>query len=367
MNFPKNKVNGGLNRMKRLLLKSISVVMFILLIGIIAGCGSSDDTSGEVEADNSSNEDQEVSTGEAERTLKITHVGSEDHVLNLSSIKFKEEVEKNSDGRITVDIYPAMQLGGEADMMEQMKNGSLDIAPITVATLSSRSESFNAWLMPYVFDGLEGAYEMTTTDIGQDILHSLSEDEGVMPLDYWMIPPRHISSPHKLETLDDFKGKKIRITPAQAIGDFYEALGAVPTAMEQQEIYNALQTGVMDGMDSDLESVIVNRFFEIAEYLNLTRHHHWTMGVMFSEKTWNELSDEDREIVQNAVKESADFSYEYVLESENKFKDELEEKGVEVVEFKEVDEIKEAAATVHEQYSSNPLIEEFIELAKELN
>lgn len=341
--------------MKKGIFKFMFLTLLVLSFGIFAGCGS-DDTS----------DDNESTNNEVERTLKITHVGSEDHVLNLSSEIFKEEVEKNSEGRIEVELFPAMQLGGESDMMEQMKNGSLDIAPITVATLASRSESFNAWLMPYTFEDLEGAYEMTESDIGEEILNSLSEDEGVIPLDYFMIPPRHISSPEKIETLDDFKGKKIRITPAEAIGDFYEALGAVPTAMEQQEIYNALQTGVIDGMDSDLESVIVNRFFEISENLNLTRHNHWTMGVLFSEKVWDELSEEDRDIVQDAVKEASEFSYEYVLESEDKFKNDLEENGVEIVEFKEMDEIKKIAEEVHEEYSSNPLIEEFMNNAKNL-
>ncbi|MFD1929218.1 TRAP transporter substrate-binding protein [Sporosarcina siberiensis] len=340
--------------MRKKYFRATLLSVLILSLLVIAGCG-----------DTAKSGDNDGNNENAERTLKITHIGSDDHVLNLTSKKFKEEVEKNTNGRIKVEIYPRMQLGGEADMMEQMKNGSLDMAQITVATLSSRSESFNAWLMPYAVDGLEVAYEMTNSEIGKDILNSLPEGEGVVPLGYSMIPPRHISSPQEITKMSDFKGMKIRISPAQAIGDFYKALGAVPTAMEQQEIYNALQTGVIDGMDSDLESVIVNRFFEISENLNLTRHHHWTMGVLFSEKIWSELSDGDQEIVQEAVDAASTFSYEYTLESENKFKGELEEKGVKIVEFQEMDEIRKVAEQVHEKYSSNPLIAEFIKIAKD--
>src|SRR5690625_993078 len=299
--------------MRNILSKMLLVMVFIFILAVISACGNSNND-GE-NSNSNSNDNDKATSNEVEKTLKITHVGSEDHVLNLSSIRFKEEVEEMSEGRIEVEIYPAMQLGGETDMMEQMKNGSLDISLITAATLSSRSESFNAWFMPYLFDDIDSAYEMMNSEIGQEILNSLSADEGVVPLGYSMIPPRHISSPHKIETMNDFKGKKIRITPAQVISDFFEELDVSPTAMEQQEIYNALQSGVMDGMDSDLESVIVNRFYEIADYLNLTRHYIYPMGVLFSEKVWNELSEEDQEIVQNAVEIATEFYHDYVLES----------------------------------------------------
>ena len=116
--------------------------------------------------------------------FKLGHIAPTDHLLNQAAEKLTEELKDRSDGRMTLEIYPGGQLGSDADMVQQLENGSLDFGFITNAYLTSKSDAFSAWFAPYLFDSYEDALEASNTDVSKEILSTLDED-GLKALDYF--------------------------------------------------------------------------------------------------------------------------------------------------------------------------------------
>lgn len=329
-----------------------AIVAIMLLSIMLAGCGEEEGASAAAESKD----------GGGERVIKVGHVTSDTHILHLSAEKFKEVVEEKSDGKMVVDIYPQQQLGTEADMMEQMKSGSLDMVWSTIANLTTKSNALNAWNMPYLIEGLDDLREMVDTDVAMEILGSLGENEGSHPIGYITIDNRHIFSLKPIKTLEDLKGLKVRIPPGKSTSDFYEAIGASPTPVSMADVYNAFQTGVIDAGDVDIDAVISNRYYEVGKNVTLTGHHDWVIAQLFSQKVWDEMSDEEKAIIEEAAKASTDYSYELTTKMHEEFIEKAKAEGVEFHEFEDMDEIKEIAKEIQEKYSKEePLIKEFIE------
>lgn len=334
--------------------KKIGVLMFVVVfIFVIAACGNNGGDSG-----------NDIET----RTLTLGHVTQEGHVLHQANLVLAAEIEERSGGAMTLDIFPAQQLGGEADMMDQVRNGTLDFITPTVATLGARSETFNAWYMPFLLGGIQATHEMMQTDVAQDVLHSLDDSEGIHAIGYFAIDNRHIFSPtRELRTLDDLRGLTVRIPPGPAIRDFYEAVGASPTPVEMQEVYNALQTGVLDAADVDVDAVMSNRYYEVGGYLNRTGHHDWVIPVLFSQMVWDELSDAERTIIIESFEVAMDYSLNRTLELHEQLIEKVQEEGIEIIDFQDMEGIIEIAQQLHEDYAErDPIIAEFIEVAREI-
>lgn len=334
----------------------VSALLLLLTMALV-GCGGGDSTGASAD-----------SGGEAgDRVIKIGHVTADSHILHLSAEKFKEVVEEKSDGKMTVEIYPQQQLGTEPDMMEQMKNGSLDMVWSTIASLTTRSNALNAWNMPYLIEGLDNLKEIVDTDIAMELLASLDESEGSHPIGYITIDNRHIFSLEPITTLEDIKGLRTRIPPGKSTSDFYEAIGASPTPVSMQEVYNAFQTGVIDAGDVDIDAVMSNRYYEVGKNVTLTGHHDWVIAQLYSQAIWDTMSDEEKEIIEEAAKESTEYSYEITKQKHEEFIEEAEAQGVTFHEFEDMEEIRKIAEEIHEKYAEEePLIKEFIEEAKRI-
>ncbi|QQK74727.1 TRAP transporter substrate-binding protein [Salicibibacter cibarius] len=331
---------------------------FFLLLLFISACGNEEANVETVDATN--NGEQKVIT--------LGHVTADDHILHLAVEKFKEEVEERSDGSMTVDIYPQQQLGGEADMMDQLRNGTLDMGALTIAELTARSEAFNAWYMPYLLGGLDATEEMRQTEEADEILHSLDDHEGVHPLSYYVIENRHVFSVDEpVTTMEDFRNLQVRIPPGTAIDDFYQRLGATPSPVEQQEVYTSLQTGVLEAADVDVDAVLANRYHEVGDHVAMTGHHDWVIGVLYSQPLWDQLTEEQQTIVEESIEIAAQYSHEISGELQDEYIERAQEEGVEIHEFEDMDEITEIAEEMHEDYATdNELIENFIEKAREI-
>src|SRR5690606_15964308 len=147
--------------------------------------------------------------------FKLAHIAPPDHIWNETAEKFAEELEKRSDGRMTMDLYPGGQLGGEPDMVQQLETGSLDFGFITTAFLTSRSDAFSAWFAPYLFDSYEAAFKAKDTDIAKEILGTL-DDGKLKGLDYFFSGNRTMMFSKKIETPEEMEGLTLRVTPSPA-------------------------------------------------------------------------------------------------------------------------------------------------------
>ncbi|MCQ6277112.1 TRAP transporter substrate-binding protein DctP [Bacillus sp. V3B] len=325
---------------------SLAIAMILL---ILAGCGGGSSTS---------NADE---SGEKTYNFKMTHVTQQSHAWHLFAEKFGEELNTRSDGRMNLEIYPAAQLGPEKDMVQQLETGSLEFAILTGPYLATRVPAFDAWNMPFLFPTLEDALNATDTEPAQKMLEQLS-DQGLTGLGYMLSGNHHLLlKGDPIKSASDLKGKNIRITGGPAVIDFWKSTGASPVAMGLNEVYSALQTGVVDGVSVDPSGLATEKFQEVSDSYVLTNQMAFGGVIVASSAVYDKLSAEDQKIVDEAVKAAEAWGKEELLR-QDKANLELLRKELNVVELEDTTSFDELKQDIYDEFSGDPLIKEFIEL-----
>jgi len=340
-----------------------SIVMIISLF-VLAACGNSGGNSSSSSSQTSttpSTSGVEKGTSGESYTFKLTHITQISHVWHKTAEKFGEELERLSNGRMKLEIFPASQLGQEQDMVSQMVNGTIDFGFITNAYMSSRDEALNAWFMPFLFENLEAVKKARDSESAKTMLQQMDQ-QGLVGLDFMFTSNHHLlMKSGAIKSAEDLKGKKIRIIGSPAIKDFWSSVGAVPTPMPLPEVYTSLQTGVIEGVTIDTDAMITEKFQEIAKDLTLTNQIAFPAVVVASKTNFEKLSPEDQNIVKEAMKIAIDWGIEEAIKRETSNIEKLKEMGVSVYELESKDSFKKSKDEVYNKYSQNPLIKQFIE------
>jgi len=335
--------------MKRKLLVMLTV--FLMLIVSACGGGGSSKTS-----------------SDGAKTIKFAFSGAETHIHNKSALIFKNEVEKKSNGKITVDLYPNNTLGTDAETMSQLKSGAVEMAAITSGELANHSPSFNAWFMPFLFNNAEEVYKMGQTEEAKALFDTLA-DAGVHSLGYFLIEMRDVlAKEEQINSLDQFKGINIRVTPSPAIVDFWQTVGANPTPVDFSELYSAYQTGVVNTIDSGSMGMASGKFYEIGKYYTTTNHMAFNSAILTSNKFWDSLSDEEK----NIIEESMNVAIEQNIDIYNELSDEamasMKDQGVKFTEIQMGEELQKLTNEFIEKYTSeDEKIKAFVEKAQEIS
>ena len=341
------------------------IVIFIIVSLVLAGCNSSDETSSGLSPGASEETD---SASINERVFKISHIGPQHHIWTPSMEKFKEELESRSNGRFSLEIYTDAVLGDDPDLMNQLEAGTLEMAWINTIALGNYSDSFSAWLLPYLIEGPEAAYEMAQTEEAQKILDTLNNN-GVHGLGYVYLETKGLLMKDgiKVENIADLKGYKIRVTPGPVVLDWWETVGALPTPVPLPETFNAFQTGVVDGIDQGPVTVVGGRYYEVSKNYVRTDHMIFNGGALVSQKLWNELSDEDKSIIEEAFQVAQEYNLELSMNWENENLDEFESNGGVVSTLGDMTSTLEIAREFQDKYAEqDPLIKAFVEKAREI-
>ncbi|ONK22202.1 C4-dicarboxylate ABC transporter substrate-binding protein [Bacillus sp. VT-16-64] len=340
----------GYTQKVKVLVKTSLVVSAMLALAACGGGASSDGAS----SDQSKN-------GET-TSFKISHVTQESHVWHKTVEKFGEELETLSDGKMSVEIFPGSQLGLEKDMVQQLETGSLDFGFLTNAYMSTRQDSLNAWFMPFTFENLKEAAAMRESDAAKQMLEEL-DSQGLVGLDFMFAGNRHVLlKDGAVQSPDHLKGKKIRIIGSPAMQDFWQEVDAGPTAMPLSEVYTSLQTGVIDGIDIDLDALVTEKYYENAENLTLTNHMTFPTVVVMSKQVYEGLSEEDRKIVKEAMTNAVNWGVEEAIAREEKNLEELKKLGVKVEELKDPSLFDSTKKTITDKYEGeSEVIKSFLE------
>ena len=296
--------------------------------------------------------------------FKMTHVTQTGHIWHKFSEKFGEELKNRSDGRMTLEIFPAAQLGPEADMVQQLSTGSLDFALLTVPYLSTRFPELDAWNLPFLFNDYEEVLTAQNTEPAQKMLDLLST-QGLVGMDYFF-PTNHnlFVKGDPIKTVDDVVGKKLRFTGGKSVLDYWSRLGASPIAMGLQEVYNAMQTGVIDGMSIDINPMHSEKLYEVGDTYIKTNHMAFGGIVTASKVNYQNMPEEDRKIIDEAVATAVEWAEKEIVKIENENLIKLQE-FVNVVELENRQQFIEEATPIYEEYSSQyTLIKEFVDTVK---
>lgn len=266
-------------------------------------------------------------------TLKLAHTGSDSHQYQIGAKEFADLVEKKSDGKINVDIHGNSTLGNEAEAIEQVIDGTIEMTVVAAdSSLANTVPEMNLFGLPYVFEDREHVYEKLDGDSGKKLLGLLDEN-NMKGLGFWEVGFRHMTNNKKeVNVPDDLKGMKIRVQPAPVWESHMKALGASATPVSFTELYSALDQGLVDGQENPLASIYSMKFYEVQNYISLTGHNYTPAVVIMSNKAWDKLNDEQKKIIEEAVAEAATYQRDYLTQKDDEIITELKEKGVKFTE-----------------------------------
>ena len=240
------------------------------------------------------------------RDFRLGLITPQPHIWTQEAEGFAETLEERSGGEHSVSIFPAQQLGTEAQMVQQLQAGSLDMAFLTLAEISNRIPDFGALYAPFLVEDIDHAAALLRSDTAEGLLDKMPAQAGLVGVGYGMAGMRQILSREPIETPEDLGGLKVRITPFDPIRDFYTAADAAPTPLPLPAVYDALANGQVDAIDMDFDAIRLLKFYEQAEHLVISNHMMFPMVAVISGRVWSQLDDEDRETIRTAMAEHAD-------------------------------------------------------------
>lgn len=257
------------------------------------------------------------------------------HIWTKAAEAFGAELSEASNGAHSVTVFPARQLGNEAEMLQQLQTGALDMAFLTVAEVSNRAKDFGAFYAPYLADDIAHAGRILRSDTAQTMLDQLPAKVGVVGTGYGMAGLRQIVSRGAVTSSEDLAGLKLRITPFEPILDFYNAVGAAPTPMPLPSVYDALANGQVDAIDMDAELIWVLKYYEHADTVVQSNHMMFPMVGLVSARVWAGLSDEDRALIGTLMARHVDSTIDTYVEKEQGWLDQIKGTGRTFVEVDE--------------------------------
>lgn len=235
------------------------------------------------------------------------------HIWTKGAESFGAALSEATGGAHTVTVFPARQLGNEAQMLQQLQTGALDMAFMTVAEVSNRAPDFGAFYAPYLANDIAHAARILETDVATSMLDQLPAKTGVVGLGYGMAGLRQILARGEVKSAADLAGLKLRITPFDPILDFYNAIGAAPTPMPLPAVYDALANGQVDAIDMDAELIWKLKYYEHSDTILQSNHMMFPMVGLVSARVWKDLSEEDRAAIDTHMKAAlADVVAQYV-------------------------------------------------------
>jgi C4-dicarboxylate-binding protein DctP len=239
--------------------------------------------------------------------IKFSHVVSPDAPKGKAALLFKELAEKYTNGKVKVEIYPNSSLYKDKEELEALQLGSVQILAPSISKFGPLGvKEFDVFDLTFLMTDEARAHQMYASPMMAELNKKL-EAKGVEPLAYWDNGPHVYTANKPLVMPDDFKGLKMRIQGSKVLDAVARELGAIPQIMAFSELYQALQTGVVDGEDNVPSNILTQKFYEVQKYLTVSYHGRLTYALITNKKFWDGLPPDVRDGVAKAVKESTDF------------------------------------------------------------
>lgn len=285
-----------------------------------------------------------------EVTLVMAEVNPLDTIVGQTDTKFKETVEELSGGKIKIDLQASGVLGSENDVLDTMLGGggTIDISRISAFALTSYGAEKSVLLsIPYTFANRDHFWKFADSELAPEFLMEPHDNGlGVRGLYYGEEGFRHFFTVKEVKGLDDLKGMKLRVSNDPIMNGMVEGLGASPTVVSFNELYSALQTGVVDGAEQPIANYKSNAFQEVAPNLILDGHTLGAIQVIITDEAWDKLTPEQQDILMQAGKEASEFNRQISEEAENKVLDELKADGINVIEVDDITPWQEACKDI---------------------
>src|SRR6059058_1282924 len=248
--------------------------------------------------------------------IKFSHVVATNTPKGLASEKFKELAEKYTGGKVKVEVYPNSQLYKDKEELEALQLGAVQmLAPSNAKFGPIGVKEFEVFDLPYILPDLPTLRKVTDGPLGAKLL-KLLDAKGMTGLAYWDNGFKQMSANRKLIAPADYKGVKFRIQSSKVLEAQFRSLGAIPQVMGFGEVYQALQTGVVDGQENPTSNVFQSKLYEVQKYLTMSDHGYHGYAVITNKKFWDGLPPNVRATLEGAMKETTDY-FNRIAKQEN--------------------------------------------------
>jgi tripartite ATP-independent transporter DctP family solute receptor len=263
--------------------------------------------------------------------LKFALQNGEDHPLCQGMQKFGELLKEKTDGRITLELHYSASLGSQTTTVQGVQSGTIDGAMLKAGIISNYGCSqLKVFTFPYLFDSVAHARAFEKSSDGKALLDSLqSSGSRLVCIGAYQEGARNYFFTEKnVQSPEDMKGLMIRCQEGAIYRDIVEALGANAQSVAFSELYSALQSGVVDGAEQPISGFAANNYSQICKYYILDQHEISPNLILFSEATWNQLSEDDKKVVQEAFDQSVDFFEQISDKKDEEYLKEMKRAGV---------------------------------------
>lgn len=302
--------------------------------------------------------------------IKFSHVVATDTPKGKAAEKFKELAEKYTGGKVKVEVYPNSTLYKDKEELEALQLGSVQmLAPSNSKFGPLGIREFEVFDLPYILPDIKTLRKVTEGPLGTRLL-KLLDAKGISGLAYWDNGFKQMSANKKLITPADYQGVKFRIQSSRVLQAQFKALGSLPQVMAFSEVYQALQTGVVDGQENTWSNIYTQKMHEVQKYITETNHGYIGYVVIVNKKFWDDLPADIRDQLNKAMKEATDFGNTQSQKENDDALAEIKKSGKsEIIKLtaEQSEAMRKAMEPVYKDAASRigqPLIDEFLKEAK---
>ena len=239
--------------------------------------------------------------------IKFSHVVALDTPKGQAAERFKELAEKATKGRVKIEVYPNSQLYKDKEELEALQLGAVQMLAPSLAKFGPLGvKEFEAFDLPYLFPSKAALYSVTEGPIGKSLLQKL-EPKGITGLAFWDNGFKVMSANKQLRVPADFKGQKLRIQSSKVLDAQMRALGANPQVLAFSEVYQALQTGVVDGTENPPSNMFTQKMHEVQKHVTVSNHGYLGYAVIVNKKFWDGLPADIRTSLETAMRDATTF------------------------------------------------------------
>ena len=284
--------------------------------------------------------------------IKFSHVVAKDTPRGLAAEYFAKKADELTKGKVKVEVYANSTLYKDKEEMEALQLGAVQMLAPSLAKFGPLGvKEFEVFDLPYIFDDYNELHKVTQGPVGQQLLTKL-EPKGIRGLAYWDNGFKSFSLNTPIKTPADLKGKKLRIQSSKVLEEEIRALGGMPQVMAFSEVYQALQTGVVDGTENPISNLYTQKMHEVQKHLTITDHGYLGYAVIVNKKFWDALPADVRGQLETAMKDSTAYANKMAKEQNDKDLESVKKSGkttVYVLTKEERLAFKKALAPVHQK------------------
>ncbi len=285
--------------------------------------------------------------------MKASDVHPEGYPTVVAVENMGKKLEKATNGRLSIQMYPSMQLGGEKEAIEQAQVGAIQFARVSVGALGPVIDDLNVFNMPYLFRDTKHMQKVIDGPIGQELMDKVTNNPkaGLVALAFMDAGARSLYDTKKpIKNLADLKGMKFRVMGNPMFVDMMNSLGGNGVSMGYDQVFNALQTGVVDGAENNPPSFVFDNHYQVAKFYTLDEHLIVPEMVVFSKKTWDALSKEDQALLVKYGKEMQQEERVLWEKYEKEAMDKARAAGITITEISDKKAFQDAVKPVWDKY-----------------